>query len=562
MANHGDEISTIEELPRYNSRQSFAPRRDGSPGSSVGGTSKEAHVTIHDAPSSAFENSIGEKPDGFKFSAQEDIVPPPSRGERSKISTSLAIRNSFGRWSNFIHEWTPFMLVSSYFTTSIFAYMLFPTKLLEVFWFIYNFTNFIIAASTALEAFMGLEPNRQARVAVTKAAEKGWKFPTPEDDLLILDMVIVAYLPNEQDIIMDRIRYACEKLEYPVDKIRINIVYNTPVPILPLEDEMWEAAAKYSQLRIIKVEGSTSKADNLNYYLSLDTGSDVTAIYDCDHFMHPHSPRWAIERFIKEKEKVDIVQGRCIVFNSAASFLTSLISIEFDKIYAVSHPGRATIWGFGLFTGSNGYWRTSLLREMKMDGSMLTEDIDSALRVVARGGNTIHDLNVVSYELAPTTFPAFWKQRLRWAQGWSECTLRHSILTFNRAREGKRIFTTRFGLLNLLLIRETSYYLVTQFFCLVAGFIFLNFPLTPAAFWKTVFFQYPVSEWFFFVSIFCLIGTLWVTNQVKSEFATRLMIIKFSIAYPFYLLFLATIGIYGHARHVVKYSSWNPTART
>ncbi|KAK6604168.1 hypothetical protein H4I95_06071 [Botrytis cinerea] len=539
MGAYDNETLAIEELPTYSSPSPFTPGRDGSPSSSESRICKDARVTIHDAPT---QSSIDEK-HNVRFSVQDELVTSPSCPQNSTTPTSISIRNAFGRCSNFIHEWTPFLLVSSYFVSSIFAYMLFPTKLLEVFWFIYNFTNFIIAASTALEAFMSMEPSREARLTVTKAAEKGWKFATPDDDLLIVDIVIVAYLPNEQDIIMDRINYACQKLEYPTDKIRINIVYNTPFPIQSLEEEMWEATAKYPQLRIIKVEGSTSKADNLNYYLSLDTGSDVTAIYDCDHYIHPHSPRWAIERFIKEKGKVDIVQGRCIVFNTGASFLTSLISIEFDKIYAVSHPGRATIWGL-------------------MDENMLTEDIDSALRTVGRGCNIVHDLNVVSYELAPTTFGAFWKQRLRWAQGWAQASLKHSILTFNRAKEGKRIFTTRFGLLNLLLIRELSYYLVTQFACLVASFIFLNFPLTPAAFWKTVFFQYPVSEWFFFVSIFCLIGTLWVTNQVKSEFASRWMIIKFSIAYPFYLLFLATIGLYGHARQLTKYSSWNPTARS
>jgi hypothetical protein len=63
-------------------------------------------------------------------------------------------------------------------------------------------------------------------------------------------------------------------------------------------------------------------------------------------------------------------------------------------------------------------------------------------------------------------------------------------------------------------------------------------------------------------SIICLIATLWITNMVKSEFADRWMIIAFSAIYPFYLVLTATIGLYGHARQVVKYSSWNPTART
>lgn len=62
-------------------------------------------------------------------------------------------------------------------------------------------------------------------------------------------------------------------------------------------------------------------------------------------------------------------------------------------------------------------------------------------------------------------------------------------------------------------------------------------------------------------SIICLIATLWITNQVKSEFVSRKMIVIFSIQYPFYLVLMATMGLYGHARQIVKYSSWNPTAR-
>jgi len=63
-------------------------------------------------------------------------------------------------------------------------------------------------------------------------------------------------------------------------------------------------------------------------------------------------------------------------------------------------------------------------------------------------------------------------------------------------------------------------------------------------------------------SIICLVGTLWITFRVRSEFATIKMIIVFSVLYPFYLVLMATIGLFGHARQVVKYSSWNPTARS
>jgi cellulose synthase/poly-beta-1,6-N-acetylglucosamine synthase-like glycosyltransferase len=309
---------------------------------------------------------------------------------------------------NFIQEWTPCLLVLSYFSFSTCIYMICTPELIMVFWFIYLITNFYIAGATVVEALMSLTPMKEAREAAQKLEESNWVFPTPDEKLLILDLVIVAYLPNEKDIIMDRIHWTLEKIVFPKDKIRINVVYNTPVEMPLLEDQMHGLALKHSQLRVIKVPGSKSKADNLNHFFSLHTGSDVIAIFDCDHYTHPYGPRWAVEKFMADQE-VDVVQGRCVIFNSHASWLSSLIAVEFDKIYAVSHPGRAACWNFGIFGGSNGYWRTSLLRELRMDDSMLTEDIDSSMRALSRSAKTVHDLNAISYELAPTTIPAFWK---------------------------------------------------------------------------------------------------------------------------------------------------------
>jgi hypothetical protein len=72
-------------------------------------------------------------------------------------------------------------------------------------------------------------------------------------------------------------------------------------------------------------------------------------------------------------------------------------------------------------------------------------------------------------------------------------------LAFNKAREGKRDATMRFGLVSLLMVREWSYYLVTQYTCLMLGFVILGFPETPAQLIKLIFFQYPLSEWFFII---------------------------------------------------------------
>lgn len=396
----------------------------------------------------------------------------------------------------FVNVWTPFTLVASYFIFSTCLYMICSPELITIFWFIYLISNFYIAGSTVVEAVMSLAPSREARQAVEKVQKNNWRFPTPDEDLLIMDLLIVAYLPNEKDIIMDRIQYATEKIVYPRDKIRITVLYNTPKAIEPLETELRDLAVKISHLRVIKVPNSTSKADNLNYFFTLDTGSDIIAVFDCDHYPQPYGPRWAAERLIADS-KCQIVQGRCVVFNTKAGWLPAMIGVEFDKIYAVSHPGRAATWDFGLFTGSNGYWRTALLRDLKMDGEMLTEDIDSSLRALSRGTKIVHDLNVVSYELAPTTVKAFWNQRLRWAQGWAQASMKHSKLAFTRSVEEQRTKTQRFGLISLLLIREMSYYLVTQYCCLVLSILITSFPKSGSLLLKFLFFQYPVAYWLF-----------------------------------------------------------------
>lgn len=81
--------------------------------------------------------------------------------------------------------------------------------------------------------------------------------------------------------------------------------------------------------------------------------------------------------------------------------------------------------GFGIFGGSNGFWRTSVLRQVRMRQRMLTEDIDSSIRAVLAGFRIASDPGLISYELAPSTLRSLTRQRLRWAQGWSQVSKRY-----------------------------------------------------------------------------------------------------------------------------------------
>jgi len=193
---------------------------------------------------------------------------------------------------------------------------------------------------------------------------------------------------------------------------------------------------------------------------------EMVAMFDADHHPDRHTFRRAWQWL---DNGYGVVQGHCVVRNGSASRTARTVAVEFEAIYAVSHPGRARLHGFGIFGGSNGYWRTDLLRETRMQGHMLTEDIDSALRVVERGHRIASDRMITSRELATTTMRALWNQRMRWAQGWFQVALKHARAIVRR--DVALSIRQRFGYWHLLVWREVYPWLSLQMFPIIAFWI-------------------------------------------------------------------------------------------
>ncbi len=230
--------------------------------------------------------------------------------------------------------------------------------------------------------------------------------------------VIAAYLPNEADTIVETVEHFLTQ-QY-AGGLQVVLAYNTPVP-LAVEDELAAMAEQHPDLLVLKVPDSTSKAQNVNAALRVAEGEFV-GIFDADH----HPMQGAFDRAWRWiADGVDVVQGHCLIRNGDDSLLSRLIAVEFEQIYAVAHPGRANLFGFGIFGGSNGYWRASALERIRLRGSFLTEDIEASVRVLEAGGRIVNDPGLVSRELAPETPRALWNQRMRWAQGWFQVSLRH-----------------------------------------------------------------------------------------------------------------------------------------
>jgi GGDEF domain-containing protein len=293
--------------------------------------------------------------------------------------------------------------------------------------------------------------------------------------------VIAAYLPNESRTVVDTIE-AFLRQDYP--DLQVILAYNTPEP-LPVEELLHEIAERDPRFLPLKIEGSVSKAQNVNAALTRVTGEFV-GIFDADH--HP-APGSFLRAWRWLASDADVVQGHCVVRNGEDSRVTRLVAAEFEAIYAVSHPGRARLHGFGIFGGSNGYWRRETLERIRLRSFMLTEDIDSSLRVLRGGGRIVSDPGLVSTELAPDTPRALWNQRMRWAQGWSQVAMQHLRAAL---RTPSLTVRQKLGCLHLLGWRELYPWISLQ-------------TLTILAFWTAR--GEPPVEWFVPVFVFTTLLT-------------------------------------------------------
>lgn len=224
------------------------------------------------------------------------------------------------------------------------------------------------------------------------------------------------------------------------------------------------------------------------------------------------------------------------------------------------HPGRANFHGYGLFGGSNGHWSSSLLRTLGMQKHMLTEDIDSSLRAITSGARVAYDLQVLSFETAPETFRALLKQRLRWAQGWTQVTLRHSIPAWQRGAYGS-YWRSRFGLFFLLGFRELFFHFLAQLSCLLFSSLLTHFPTSWSMLYSS-FVGFKISVWILVLNVICIAVCTGITIRNRAAFTSRKAIVAFGAISPVYFTIVSASAIFCHFREIIAYSNWNPTARS
>lgn len=350
--------------------------------------------------------------------------------------------------------------------------------------------------------------------------------------------IIPAYLPSEQHSIVKTIEHFLS-LDYPLEII---VPYNTPDP-LPVEAEL-------ARLPIIavKVPNSKSKAENINYILD-KIETKYVAIFDADH-------RPLAENFPKAlgklKEGYDIVQGSCLplVDSETNTGMRNILNIEFNQMYNVNHKARQILWDFAIFGGSNGYFKSEVLKTLSFDHRMLTEDIDLTIRALIDNKKIAFDSGIVSYEQPPQNIRELWKQRTRWAQGWLQVSWKYGFKLWCPGNELS--CRQKLGLFLLLPVREVGQFIALQVLPIFLAISLQNQECKFSNLWIAV----------FAINIaLLLLEPIWIFLVRDRLSASKPWFIAYSFASLFYMYLLGMVSLYAYYRQAIRNTKFEVTQK-
>jgi len=227
-----------------------------------------------------------------------------------------------------------------------------------------------------------------------------------------------------------------------------------------------------------------------------------------------------------------------------------MVSVEFECVYGISHPARSLFVDTGIFGGSNGYWKRDVVRTIKFDGGMMTEDIDASSRALLEGYRIMHDRSIISTELAPHDFKSFWFQRKRWSQGWLEVSLKYQrrFWTTSYLSFWQKIYWTY-----LLLYRELYPPVTLQIFPIILSLLLFQgyIPLT--------------AHWYLWVSAVITLasGPFQTIVAMRNAYMhyPRWYSIIYAILVFFYAILKNMISIVALYDHMLGRTDWVVTRR-
>ena len=229
---------------------------------------------------------------------------------------------------------------------------------------------------------------------------------------------VTVQLPifNEQFVVERLLDAAC-RLEYPLDKLDIQVLDDSTDETVPVARGLVEhyAARGFPISYHHRSNREGFKAGALAEGLKTAKGEFV-AIFDADFVPPENFLLKTVHHF--SDPKVGMVQTRWTHINRNYSFLTEVEAILLDGHFVLEHAGRARSHVFFNFNGTAGMWRRSAIDDAGgWQHDTLTEDTDLSYRAQLRGWKFLYLQDVECPAELPVEMTAFKTQQARWAKG-------------------------------------------------------------------------------------------------------------------------------------------------
>jgi cellulose synthase/poly-beta-1,6-N-acetylglucosamine synthase-like glycosyltransferase len=261
--------------------------------------------------------------------------------------------------------------------------------------------------------------------------------PNPKRHFEELPRVTVQLPIFNEQFVIDRLIEAVCAMEYPSDKLEIQVLDDSTDETQQVAASIVEryAALGHPIVYIHRTNRLGYKAGALDAGLKVAKG-EFAAIFDAD-FVPPKDWLMKVIHHFAEPE-IGMVQTRWTHLNRDYSILTQIEAILLDAHFVLEQGSRCRSGEFFNFNGTAGMWRVKAISDGGgWQHDTLTEDTDLSYRSQMAGWKFRYLPEVECPSELPIEMTAFKTQQARWAKGLIQTSIKILPLVF-KSNSSKR----------------------------------------------------------------------------------------------------------------------------
>jgi cellulose synthase/poly-beta-1,6-N-acetylglucosamine synthase-like glycosyltransferase len=266
---------------------------------------------------------------------------------------------------------------------------------------------------------------------------KGSWGPAPEGSEPRVAIVVPAW--NEAAVI-GRTIDTLVGLDYPADRLRVYVVDDASTDGTP--DVVLGRAAQHPGrvVHLRRDQGGEGKAHTINHGLRTIAGEgwyEALLVIDADVIF----TRLSLRRMVRHlaRPEVGAVTAYIKEGSRPANWMNRFIAYEYVNAQAGARRAQNVLGAQACLAGGAQLIRRDAFEAIgaQIDTSSLAEDTFTTLNIQLAGYRVVFEPHAIVWAEEPRTILGLWKQRLRWARGNVQVTLRYRRIWGRRWRVGR-----------------------------------------------------------------------------------------------------------------------------